>query len=252
MPAVVSKQPAEVSPAVVEQAAEATPQNATQEAAEVEVEGDQSESKEASPVVPSDIYELFDTEEKAQTMLAFVLDDLLSYQDEIQLMLKECKNSVEVALDVVPRMTHFVETTMRRGLRNGVFKDEDDETQDDEKSELMEEEEVVRNSGPAKAQQVKEGEDEDEGEASQNDDEDDDELDGDQSSLESNEEKKEAEVVSLEDTTYDHIALDLKAFLSICAQFCMKNKQSPLHQQLMLFEKKFIPFKKDATAVGFK
>jgi hypothetical protein len=214
----------------------------TNEAVDVKVEGDQSGA--ATPVPPLvDIHVLFDTEEKVQTMLAFVLDELLSYQEEVQLMLAECTNSVQIALDVVPRMTSFVEATMRKGLRRGILNV--GETQDDEESGLKE-----GDKAPPKEEstgEVQSGKEEEEG--SQKEEEDD--VDGDQSSLETNEELEEKEVVPLGDTTYDHVVLNLEAFLSICAKFCVENKQSPLHDQLMLFEKKFIPFKKAGGAVGF-
>jgi hypothetical protein len=186
---------------------------------------------------------LFDTEEKVQTMLAFVLDDMLSYQEEVQLMLAECTNNVQIALDVVPRITSFVEATMRKGLRQGILNV--GETQDDEES-------GVKEGGKASPKEEGKGEVQSGKEDEESQKEEDDDVDGDQSSLETDEELEEKEDVPVGDTTYDHIVLNLEAFLSICAKFCVENKQSPLHHQLMLFEKKFIPFKKAGGAVGFK
>lgn len=233
---VLTKQPV---PAVTEPAVDANVTKA-EIVADTTNETDQNESP---PVIPQNIYELFDNEDKVQKMLAFVLDDLLSYQDEVQQMLAECKNSVQIALDVVPRMIEFVETTMRRGLRQGILNDK--EAHDDEEG-------VPLKEGMEESQE--EEEEEKKNDESPGDDNDDD-VDGDESSLETKGDAAEKEAIppeDLGDTTYDHIVLDLKGFLSIASQLCTNNTQSPLHSQLMLFEKKFIPFKKDGAAVGFK
>ena len=176
---------------------------------------------------------------KASRVLSFVLLELLQYQDDVTEMVASCGNVVEIALEVVPPMKTFVELSIMKGLKQGVLYTFNDDEEDEDDESLEEGDENINEGEAVGAVEVdKDSYDDADG------------ADDDNSEKKSEGSLPDEEKV--DDTQYDHIPIHLEGFLAICMSFCKLNAQSPLHQQLMLLEKKFIPFKKDKTAVGFK
>ena len=221
---------------------------AEDEDAEDEEAAEEEEEKKPTYIFAREMVELINTEMKASRVLSFVLQELLQYQDDVTEMVASCGNVVEIALEVVPPMKTFVELSIMKGLKQGVLftfnEDEEDENEDEDNESVEKGDEVLGaveadKDGDADADADADGD----GDGDGADDNSEKESEG---SLPDEEEEKE------DDTQYDHIPINLEGFLAICMSFCKLNPQSPLHQQLFLLEKKFIPFKKEKTAVNFK
>ena len=225
-----------------------TPQGVDEDKDVEEVEDEQEVEKRPAFVLARDLFELINTEAKATRLLSFVLQELLQYQDDVTEMVASCGSVVEIALEVVPPMKTFVELSIMKGLKQGILYEISGEEDDEDDESLEEGDESVEEGN----ENVEEGDvvgaveaDKD----SYNDADADDESAEKKSEPDGNLSDEEM----MEDSQqYDHIPINLEGFLAICMSFCQLNAQSPLHQQLMLLEKKFIPFKKDKTTVGFK